>query len=538
MKAHSKLISLRLIKITLLAALWLCQASSVCCLSAAMPPCISWTNPSIPPKVALLCIHGLGLYSGSYSDFGKHMASHGVSTYAIDVRGFGSWMKANGHAKVDFDGCLVDIETAIKSIRAANPGLPVYLLGESMGGAIALRFAALHPDLVDGLISSVPAGDRFQQKRTDIEVALKLLKGPNKEFDIGDQIVKQATTSEKLRTAWETNPLDRMDLSAKELIHFQSFMNENHEFAQKITNLPVLFVQGNKDKLVKPEGTWELFNKLNTERKMFIALPSEHLIFEETQMDDKDMVADRAHIVTAWIFSQSPSISHLMTAPQDTNQLSQAVTMMVAGQYSEATKILEQLTDCEPSNADLHYWLGLACAKNDAPEPARQHLVKAISLGKGSSAAKQANNHLLKMSTTQIKPVGNQQNIATTDTKLSPDSQTVTKADSTPAISSAQLPGDDKPSVFIFYATWCEQCDKLDKLIAEAASVFGDQVKFTKVDVDKEENQNLINQFAVGPIPTFVYLDKGGKVASTIIGQTNFLNFASNLKPLVPQDPN
>lgn len=366
-------------------------------------------------------------------------------------------------------------------------------------------------------------------------MALKLLKGPNKEFDIGDQIVKQATTDEKLRTAWETNPLDRMDLSAKELIHFQSFMNENHEFAQKITSLPVLFVQGNKDKLVKPEGTWELFNKLNTERKMFIALPSEHLIFEDTENDAKDMVANRAHIVTAWIFSHSPSVSQLTTT-QDANQLSQAVTMMVTGQYSEATKILEQLADCEPRNADLHYWLGLACAKSNAPEPARQHLVKAIALGKGSSAAKQANNHLLKMAATQNYPAKDKTFIATAATQpavdtainptMDPNSQTTTVVQNLTV---------DKPSVFIFYATWCEQCDKLDKLITEATTMFGDQVKFTKVDVDKEENQDLINQYSVGPIPTFVYLNKDGKVASTIIGQTNFLNFATNLKPLVPQ---
>ena len=60
---------------------------------ANLAPCISWVNPLVPPKVALLCIHGLGLYSGSYQDFGTRMARVGIATFAIDVRGFGSWMK-------------------------------------------------------------------------------------------------------------------------------------------------------------------------------------------------------------------------------------------------------------------------------------------------------------------------------------------------------------------------------------------------------------------------------------------------------------
>src|SRR5262249_14728021 len=151
----------------------------------------------------------------------------------------------------------------------ANPGLPFILMGESMGGAIALRFASEHPEMIDGLISSVPAGERFQQKKTDLKVAVEMLKGPNKQFDIGQSIVKQATKNEKLRNDWASDPLDRMDLSPKDLMHFQKFMNENHDAAKSITSLPVLFVQGTRDRLVKPEGTWDLFNQLSTGNKVF-----------------------------------------------------------------------------------------------------------------------------------------------------------------------------------------------------------------------------------------------------------------------------
>jgi acylglycerol lipase len=267
-------------------------------------PCLSWVDPLQPTVCCLLCIHGLGLNSGSYDSFGQRMASHGVATYAIDVRGFGSWMKAQGHSEVDFDSCLSDIQVALKSIRAAHPGKSIFLLGESMGGAIALRATSMYPDLIDGLISSVPAGERFKQKKTDLKVALEFLTGPNKQHNIGKSVIDQATKNEKLRDDWEGDPLDRMDLSAKELMQFQKFMNDNHEVAKQIASTPVLVVQGSNDKLVKPEGTWDIFNEIVSPQKNFLAVPSEHLIFEVQQDHGTAFDEKLASMVDAWIFSQ------------------------------------------------------------------------------------------------------------------------------------------------------------------------------------------------------------------------------------------
>jgi acylglycerol lipase len=270
-------------------------------------PCLSWIDPQSKPKIAMLCIHGLGLNSDSYTNFAKRVAHHGIAAYAIDVRGFGSWMKAKGNTQVNFDDCLGDVQATLISIRAANPGLPVYLLGESMGGAIVLRACSMYPELMDGMISSVPAGERFEQKRTDLKVALEFLKGRHKQFDIGTQIVDQATHRlPTLREDWESDPLDRMDLSAEQLIQFQSFMNDNHDAAKKISTTPVLLLQGTLDTLVKPEGTWEIFNELATKRKTFIALPSEHLVLEEGQAKPSKYDANTAEMVVGWIYGNLP----------------------------------------------------------------------------------------------------------------------------------------------------------------------------------------------------------------------------------------
>ncbi len=189
---------------------------------------------------------------------------------------------------MDFEGCLADIKSTLKVIRRAHPGKPVFLLGESMGGAIALRAVARYPELVDGLVSSVPAGDRFKQGQTSLKVALHFLAGPDRPMNVGESVIKQATDKPELRAAWQNDPLARMKLSPKELIQFQSFMNQNHESAREIKDKPVLIVQGVLDKLVRPEGTVELFNKLSTTDKEIALIPNgEHLIFEENQFSDQ-----------------------------------------------------------------------------------------------------------------------------------------------------------------------------------------------------------------------------------------------------------
>ena len=472
------------------------------------------------PKALLLCIHGLGLYSGSYENFAKHLSRLGISVYAIDVRGFGSWMKNGGHEQVDFDGCLRDVKTTLNSIRAANPGLPVFLLGESMGGAIALRAASLYPDLINGLISAVPSGDRFKQKKTDLKVALQFLKGADKQFDVGPSIVDQATKNPKLRKDWADNPLDRMQLSPKELIQFQSFMNDNHDSAKKITTIPVLMVEGNNDKLVKPEGTWELFNDIDCEQKSFLAIPSEHLIYEEQQ--DKERVYDRRinTITAAWIFCHTQdSASQSAAAEIHNSNLSGAISMISAGNFAEAEPELQGILKGEPFNAEAHYWLGVALYKSGNMPTAQREFATCISLGNDQVHLKDANNYLLAMKGKDV------------------DLPSLTPGDSStsnPPINRADIT-EGVPAVLAFYAPWAEQCKGIGPMFGLAHARFGNRLKLIQVNIDEPNSKNLVSQFKIGPIPTFVFLTADGNVAKTRIGMSSFLDFAKNITTILPR---
>jgi alpha-beta hydrolase superfamily lysophospholipase len=261
----------------------------------------SWPASGKQPIAAILSIHGFGLYKESFAGFAKRMASRGISTYAIDVRGFGSWKGEPGEdKKLDFYQTMMDLRSAIYWVKTMNPGVPVFLLGESMGGAIALQATALFPEYVSGLIASVPGSQYYGGKKAAMEVALRMVR-PNSKFNVGDKVIERATSNKLLRDNWAKDPRAKLEMTPKQMTQFAAFMNQSDEMAKRIESVPVLMLQGGRDKLSKADGTLRLFNALKTPYKNYVLLDdAEHLIFEKGQYD-----ARTAEIVENWLTRQS-----------------------------------------------------------------------------------------------------------------------------------------------------------------------------------------------------------------------------------------
>lgn len=245
-------------------------------------PIIEWRpKDNQKAKAVILCIHGLGLDNTAFAPFGHRMSERGYAVYALDVRGFGSWLTIPGQEDVGFKDALNDIKGTISFVKERHPNTPVYLLGESMGGGMALRAGAQFGDIVNGIIASVPSAERFQDKRMGLTVAVHLLRDSDRPFNIGHTVATNATTDEALKHSWEESYKSKMKMTPVELMKFAVFMRTTLHHCKKIKDTPVFIVQGLKDRLVKPQGTYKMFDAVNSEDKtMMIVGTAEHLIFE------------------------------------------------------------------------------------------------------------------------------------------------------------------------------------------------------------------------------------------------------------------
>jgi alpha-beta hydrolase superfamily lysophospholipase len=106
------------------------------------------------PKAVLLGLHGFGDYRDAFEEPSKVWVKDGITTYAYDQRGFG---KSPSRGRWPGTATLVDDAlAAARLVQARHPGVPFYVIGESMGGAVAL-VAADRGLVADGLVLSAPA---------------------------------------------------------------------------------------------------------------------------------------------------------------------------------------------------------------------------------------------------------------------------------------------------------------------------------------------------------------------------------------------
>jgi alpha-beta hydrolase superfamily lysophospholipase len=118
-------------------------------------PVRTWA-PKGAAKAVLIALHGFNDYSNFFSAPGAYFARQGIISYAFDQRGFG---RAPGVGLwPGVDAYIDDLRSAARAVKARHPGLPLYLLGESMGGAVIMvAMASTDPIKTAGIILAAPA---------------------------------------------------------------------------------------------------------------------------------------------------------------------------------------------------------------------------------------------------------------------------------------------------------------------------------------------------------------------------------------------
>lgn len=226
-------------------------------------PLSVWHPPaSVPARAVVLALHGLNDYRHAYADVGPYLAAHGIVTYAYDLRGFGETVAPgvwHGGERLK-----QDLRAMAGLLRAAHKDLPLYAMGESLGGAVILSTARDTPPDVDGLILIAPAvwARRTMPllQRAALWLAARLI--PGKTFT-GESLPVKITPSDNkaMLAALFKDPRVIKKTRVDVLYGVAQLMDQAYVAAPALS-LPALILYGQHDQIIPKRPVCDLLEKL------------------------------------------------------------------------------------------------------------------------------------------------------------------------------------------------------------------------------------------------------------------------------------
>lgn len=238
---------------------------------------VARTWPTSPVRyVALLC-HGYGEHIGRYDHVAEALVDHGAVVHGVDHAGHG---RSEGERVLipDFEPVVDDFRILHGRALERDPGLPVVLIGHSMGGLIATRYAQTYGADLTALVLSGPVLGSWA-------VLPQLLE----QDEIPETPIDPATLSRDpaVGAAYESDPLvwhgsfKRPTLEA--LQRALDVVNEGG----RLNDVPTLWLHGEHDQLVPMSGTYQGIDRIHGhhfEQKIYPE--ARHEIFNETNRDE------------------------------------------------------------------------------------------------------------------------------------------------------------------------------------------------------------------------------------------------------------
>jgi alpha-beta hydrolase superfamily lysophospholipase len=252
----------------------------------------TWRGSDKPTHIVVIA-HGYGEHVGRYEQLADALVGDGGVVYAVDHVGHG---KSAGERVLvrDFEDIVADLHVLDQTARRENPGLPVVLLGHSMGGLIAARYAQRYGDTLAALVLSSPVVGRW-------DAAAQLLA-----FDEIPDVPLDVTTLSR-------DPAVGEKYAADPLVWHGAFKRTTVQALQRgieaiadgpgLGDLPLMWIHGEDDQLVPIEGSRAGIEHLRGPRFVERTYPeARHELFNELNADD--VIADVTEFIRANITSR------------------------------------------------------------------------------------------------------------------------------------------------------------------------------------------------------------------------------------------
>ena len=226
-----------------------------------------WT-PDEPPKARIILAHGYGEHAGRYQHVADYLTGRGYAIDAPDYHGHGK--TALGHFGYfdRFDLLIDDLKACVDRVVSEEDKKPLFLLGHSAGGLLALMYLLRYPTPLQGLVLFAPYVNTAAHVPAMQRIVVRALSNIAPRTGVIPRVDSAILSHDPaVTTGYDADPLVHHGaVSARvavELLDAGDYVRAN---AGRIT-LPTLVLHGKDDQLAQPEFGQTVYDRLGSTDK-------------------------------------------------------------------------------------------------------------------------------------------------------------------------------------------------------------------------------------------------------------------------------
>jgi alpha-beta hydrolase superfamily lysophospholipase len=235
-----------------------------------------WDSEDSPVRLVLI-VHGYAEHGGRYGHVAAPLTRRGSAVYADDHLGHG---RSDGERALisDFEHVVDDLHALAAIARAEHPGLPLFLVGHSMGGLLAARFAQRWPDEVAGVAFCGAVIGDWQWAR-DVLAQPEL---PYVPFDPG-----ALSRDPQVGASYAADPLVYHGQYKRRLLEAEVEALDRFQRDIGCLTMPILFLHGTDDPFVPYQRSLDAVRAMPTRDVTVHVYPgARHEVLNETDRDE------------------------------------------------------------------------------------------------------------------------------------------------------------------------------------------------------------------------------------------------------------
>lgn len=260
----------------------------------------AWLPAGGRRDAVLVNLHGLGDHSGLYPNLATHFPTRRLALYAYDMRGNGRSPGQRAYLS-GWHEYRDDLRAFLNLVWEWEAGMPVFLLGNSLGGLVVLDYALHFPEKLAGVIAAAPPLGKLGVPPFLMSLGRVMSRvAPRFSLRVGMDLTGLARDPAVIEAVLADPYFHRVG-TARLSTEVTAAISRVHALADRLS-VPLLILHGAADRMVPPDGSREFFAKVqHPDRELREYPEAYHGLFAD--FEHGQVLAD----VDRWIRARIPA---------------------------------------------------------------------------------------------------------------------------------------------------------------------------------------------------------------------------------------